>query len=144
MDVTRSNAQCNLAISDASRSTVTLPPRLPSSTGVGSTPRVRRWSASTFLTNSSSVRPSTAIATDHGRPPRTFFSQTDSKELGQSASYELAVHSAWNLGALHRIVFRSKWRTGRRFELARLLGDLLLTDESDRLYPATRARTYRQ
>ena len=165
--------------------------------------------------------------------------ETDSKELGQSASYELAAHhdgqaellkaetlkeqaarhgfnvdirdsyrrpsnrnhidreeiSAWNLGALiaasvrndagmmsgpvddakllqlmgmksgaldddatdsriaflldqdgnrRRIVFRSKWRTGRRFELARLLGDLLLTDENDRLYPATRARTYRQ
>ena len=165
--------------------------------------------------------------------------ETDSKELGQSASYELAAHhdgqaellkaetlkeqaarhgfnmdirdsyrrpsnrnridreeiSAWNLGALiaasvrndagmmsgpvddakllqlmgmksgaldddatdsriaflldqdgnrRRIVFRSKWRTGRRFELARLLGDRLLTDENDRLYPATRARTYRQ
>ena len=47
-------------------------------------------------------------------------------------------------GNRRRIVFRSKWRTGRRFELARLLGDLLLTDENDRLYPATRARTYRQ
>ena len=47
-------------------------------------------------------------------------------------------------GNSRRFVFRSKWRTGRRFELARLLGDHLLTDENDRLYPATRARTYRQ
>lgn len=43
-----------------------------------------------------------------------------------------------------RIVFRSKWKTGRRFELARLLGDQLLADETDRLHPATRASTYRQ
>ena len=47
-------------------------------------------------------------------------------------------------GNRRRIVFRSRWRTGRRFELARLLGDQLLADENDRLYPATRARTYRQ
>ena len=47
-------------------------------------------------------------------------------------------------GSRRRIVFRSKWRTGRRFELARLLGDRLLSDENDRLYPATRASTYRQ
>ena len=47
-------------------------------------------------------------------------------------------------GNRRRIVFRSKWKTGRRFELARLLGDQLLTNEADRLHPATRASTYRQ
>ncbi len=47
-------------------------------------------------------------------------------------------------GNRRRIVFRSRWKTGRRFELARLLGDQLLTGETDRLHPATRASTYRQ
>ena len=47
-------------------------------------------------------------------------------------------------GCRRRLVFRSRWRTGRRFELARLLGDQLFADEDDRLYPATRAGTYRQ
>ncbi|WP_295399367.1 hypothetical protein [uncultured Thiocystis sp.] len=44
----------------------------------------------------------------------------------------------------NRIVLRSRWNTGRRFELARLLGDRLLADPGNRLYPATRAYTYRQ
>lgn len=43
-----------------------------------------------------------------------------------------------------RLVLRSRWNTGRRFELARLLGDRLLADPGDRLFPATRAYTYRQ
>lgn len=42
-----------------------------------------------------------------------------------------------------RVVLRSKWKTGRRFELARLLGDKLMNSEG-RLFPATRAYTYRQ
>lgn len=42
-----------------------------------------------------------------------------------------------------RIVVRSKWHDGRRFELARLLGDRLLSSEGQ-LYPATRSFTYRQ
>lgn len=42
-----------------------------------------------------------------------------------------------------RIVLRSKWHTGRRFELGRLLGDRLMSDE-EKLYPATRSFTYRQ
>ncbi len=42
-----------------------------------------------------------------------------------------------------RIVLRSKWATGRRFDLARLIGDRLL-DGVDALHPATRANTYRQ
>jgi hypothetical protein len=43
-----------------------------------------------------------------------------------------------------RIVLRSKWRTGRRFEFARLLGDRIVGHVGDRLLPATRAHTYRQ
>ena len=42
-----------------------------------------------------------------------------------------------------RIVLRSKWHDGRRFELARLLGDRLMNHEGA-LFPATRALTYRQ
>jgi hypothetical protein len=43
-----------------------------------------------------------------------------------------------------RIVLRSKWRTGRRFELARLLGDCLMHPPNSRLFPATRSHTFRQ
>lgn len=46
-------------------------------------------------------------------------------------------------GEHSRIVLRSKWHDGRRFELARLLGDRLMSMEGG-LYPATRAFTYRQ
>ena len=41
------------------------------------------------------------------------------------------------------IVLRSNWATGRRFDLARLIGDRLLA-EHGALHPATRAYTYRQ
>lgn len=41
------------------------------------------------------------------------------------------------------VALRSKWETGRRFDLARLLGDRLLGQEEP-LLPATRAYTYRQ
>jgi hypothetical protein len=43
-----------------------------------------------------------------------------------------------------RIVLRSKWQTGRRFELARVLGDRIARQQSSRLFPATRSYTYRQ
>ncbi len=43
-----------------------------------------------------------------------------------------------------RIVLRSKWHGGRRFELARLLGDRIAGPKGGRLFPATRAYTYRQ
>lgn len=42
-----------------------------------------------------------------------------------------------------RVVLRSKWDTGRRFELARLLGDRLMT-RGQKLFLATRSYTYRQ
>lgn len=44
-----------------------------------------------------------------------------------------------------KVVFRSKWSTGRRFELARLLGDRLIgATGAGQLFPATRTYTYRQ
>ncbi len=42
-----------------------------------------------------------------------------------------------------RLVLRSKWGTGRRFDLARLIGDRLIA-ASGALHPATGAETYRQ
>jgi hypothetical protein len=42
-----------------------------------------------------------------------------------------------------RIVLRSKWVAGRRFDLARLIGDRIISP-AGALYPATRAYTYRQ
>ncbi|MGH7085630.1 MAG: hypothetical protein ACREFN_11640, partial [Acetobacteraceae bacterium] len=46
---------------------------------------------------------------------------------------------------LSRIVLRSRWPTGRRFELARLMAERIVTPLRDeRLYAATRAYTYRQ
>jgi hypothetical protein len=44
----------------------------------------------------------------------------------------------------YRMVLRSKWRTGRRFELARLLGDRIMNPVGDKLFPATRSHTFRQ
>lgn len=43
-----------------------------------------------------------------------------------------------------KTVLRSKWRTGRRFEFARLIGDRLTSNAGEILLPATRANTYRQ
>lgn len=43
-----------------------------------------------------------------------------------------------------KVVLRSKWEAGRRFELARLIGDRLTSGLTERLLPATHAYTYRQ
>jgi hypothetical protein len=43
-----------------------------------------------------------------------------------------------------RVVLRSRWEAGRRFEVARLLADRLVARCDDRLRVATRAYTYRQ
>lgn len=45
---------------------------------------------------------------------------------------------------MQRIVLRSKWETGRRFELTRLIGDQLVGQYGEQLCPATRTYTYRQ
>jgi hypothetical protein len=46
-------------------------------------------------------------------------------------------------GGKGKVILRSKWETGRRFELARILGDCLISNNGV-LHPATRALTYRQ
>ena len=47
-----------------------------------------------------------------------------------------------------RVALRSNWETGRRFELARLIGDRVLSRRmnyaGERLFPATRTYSYRQ
>ena len=43
-----------------------------------------------------------------------------------------------------RLALRSKWETGRRFDLARLVGDRLCVDGAEPLLPATQSSTYRQ
>jgi len=63
---------------------------------------------------------------------------TDVNSGGTDISFALD-----NGPAASRIVLRSKWRTGRRFDLARLLGDRLIS-ATGALHPATRASTYRQ
>lgn len=57
------------------------------------------------------------------------------------APLAFALHSSRSSGS---VVFRSRWETGRRFELGRLLGDVVLFRNSERLHPATRAETFRQ
>ena len=51
-------------------------------------------------------------------------------------------------GGQARISLRSNWQTGRRFDLARLIGDRVLGNPmgyaAERLFPATRAHSYRQ
>lgn len=51
-------------------------------------------------------------------------------------------------GGHSRISLRSKWKTGRRFELARLIGDRVFGNQvagcAEPLYPATRTYSYRQ
>lgn len=67
----------------------------------------------------------------------------DSGVLGGTSSAN-SMSYAFDTGSnLKKIVLRSKYLDGRRFELARVLGDRLLTNEGA-LFPATKAYTYRQ
>lgn len=61
------------------------------------------------------------------------------RDVGPEMAYALDTDSHSS-----RVVFRSKWKTGRRFELARMLGDRLVSRGGDRLFPATQSYTYRQ
>ena len=63
----------------------------------------------------------------------------DNERVAEEVSLE------WRTGCGARIALRSKWTTGRRFDLARLLADRWLPDgQQDSVLPATRASTYRQ
>jgi hypothetical protein len=62
-------------------------------------------------------------------------------ELHSGSDLSFAMDDSENSG---RVVLRSKWKAGRRFDLTRLLGDRIAGGTSETLFPATRARTYRQ
>ena len=64
--------------------------------------------------------------------------------LGKTESANVAFSLDEQSRALGRIVLRSRYETGRRFELARLLGDRIVSRLEERLIPATRTYTYRQ
>ena len=61
------------------------------------------------------------------------------KELAQPSSFSFVLAA----GDRAQVALRSKWAAGRRFDLARLLGDHLF-GHVEPLSPATRAYTYRQ
>lgn len=64
--------------------------------------------------------------------------------LLQSESADVGISFMLDQGDRGGSVFlRSKWLSGRRFEIARLLGDRMMAPQGV-LYPATRAYTYRQ
>ena len=54
-------------------------------------------------------------------------------------SFSLTEH-----GQKGKVLFRSQWEQGRRFELARLLGDALIFNSEDAMCVASRSNTYRQ
>ena len=67
------------------------------------------------------------------------------RPLHDRKSRDAGMSFALDKGQASRVVFRSKVATGRRFELARLIGDRAsLPPGLDRLHPSTRANTYRQ
>lgn len=59
----------------------------------------------------------------------------------KSAKLSFALDEAPTKGS---VVLRSKYESGRRFNLARLLGDRIATSTAGRLLPATRTYTFRQ
>jgi hypothetical protein len=63
----------------------------------------------------------------------------DNRSRGPSFSFALDENAFRG-----RVVLRSKWETGRRFELARLIGDRVAGVSTGKLFPATRSYTYRQ
>ncbi len=63
----------------------------------------------------------------------------EGSKLGQGLSFTMD-----QTGGTGRVVLRSKWRTSRRFELARLLADRMITPIGGPLRVATGARTHRQ
>lgn len=64
---------------------------------------------------------------------------TEVTKRGPNVSYALDKSSSVGWVVLH-----SKWHTGRRFELARLLGDRIVSNSDGQLFPATRSYTYSQ
>ncbi|MBC7101955.1 MAG: hypothetical protein H5U13_01835 [Parvibaculum sp.] len=75
------------------------------------------------LARMAGTREATLGVTQTGRPPFSFVLDQNARKA--------------------RIVLRSPWPTGQRFDLARLIGDQLISTDGA-LHPATRAYTYRQ
>ena len=69
---------------------------------------------------------------------------TASNSLTDDTRFTPMAYSLYEARRKGRVVFRSGWETGRRFELARLLGDQLLFPAGETLHPATGAETFRQ
>ena len=78
---------------------------------------------------------------DNGRLSELF--GTTKTALEQTASHAQRMSFLLTNRGRSRLVLRSKWEVGRRFALARLLGDHLLA-AGEPLLPATGAHTYRQ
>lgn len=67
--------------------------------------------------------------------------QSLEKTSGKSDAFAFALNDS-NLN--NPVVLRARGGTGRRFELARLLGDCLMPGDRKQLYPATGTDTYQQ
>lgn len=66
-------------------------------------------------------------------------------DLGRTTdAMSLSFDAVDTAGGRCRFALRPKWETGRRFDLARLLGDRLCAGLHEPLAPATASRTYRQ
>ncbi len=69
---------------------------------------------------------------------------TDTNRRSPAVSFVLSGQG----GGTAHVALRSNWETGRRFDLARLVGDRVLSRKlqyaGERLHPATRAHSYRQ
>lgn len=77
------------------------------------------------------------LAESYGAPASILDAQAAASSLDLSLSLT-------EPGERTRVLLRSRWETGRRFELARLLGDYMLHASNDPMRPATRSSTYRQ
>ena len=65
--------------------------------------------------------------------------------LEDAPGREVPLSFEWQESAQARIALRSKWETGRRFDLARILADRVLSGgHHERLRAVTRSYTYRQ
>lgn len=62
----------------------------------------------------------------------------------ESASFPLFSFALDHNTARGSVVLRSKWKAGRRFELARVMGDRIAGNQDGLLLPATNSQTYRQ
>lgn len=109
----------------------------------GDAPAWKRGAAAAFALRSSNnlgaapisnLRLAEMAGVDHAALTNTKGTERDYK-----ISYALDENAS-----VGRVVLHSKWETGRRFELARLLGDRIAGDGDERLLPATRSYTYRQ